>query len=383
MRASRSNQAPRAVWPRRFARIARRILVRGIVALALLFGVALSAFDATDMVRAAEPPSLAALAGDDLLRAALYAAPRRLASGDAPDGAMSVNAAWERGERDTWFIEQQRYGADFVTAGLFTGDGATVERGWRILQWGFAHQGSDGDFPGTGDAYHSTSFFVEATARALLLMKQTDPERYASRIAELTPKVMAAAHWMLRPDVAAHGEANNQPYTHRRYLVAAALGETGALLGDRPLLTAAQAYARDGLALQTAEGVNPEKGGGDVNYQATGVLFAARYLTVCADSALRDDLAGMIAHALAWEAGKTDDTGTVDASDSTRTGLEAGRSGATKTVDYPTITQAFAFGSAVTGDASFGEVAARIAIGRGWVPAVPSDEGARCDGGTE
>jgi len=108
MRASHCNQALRAVRLRRFALIALRTRVRGIVALAPLFGIALPAFSATHRVRAAEPPALAALAGNDLLR-------------DAPDATVSVNAAWERGERDTWFIEQQRYGADFVTAGLFTG----------------------------------------------------------------------------------------------------------------------------------------------------------------------------------------------------------------------------------------------------------------------
>lgn len=351
---------------RRFA-----LVVRVVFTLVLLSRVAPLADGVRQRVRAAEPPALATLAGDALLRATLYVMPARLASGDAPDGAVSVNAAWERGERDTWFVEQQRYGADFVTAGLITGDDATVERGWRILQWGFAHQGPDGNFPGTGDAFHSTSFFVEATARALLLMKQTDPERYANRIAELTPKVMAAAHWMLRPDVAARGQAGNWPYTHRRYLVAAALGETGALLGDRPLLIAAQAYARDGLALQTAEGVNPEKGGSDASYQAVGALFAARYLTICDDSTLRDDLAGMIAQALGWEAGEVDVMGVVDPQGSTRTGVEAGRNGATKTVDYPTITQAFVFGSIVTGDASFHEVATRIAVGRGWIPLSP------------
>lgn len=42
-------------------------------------------------------------------------------------------------------------------------------------------------------------------------------------------------------------------------------------------------WARQGLALQRADGTNPEKGGYDTGYQMVGVLMSLRYLPVCAD----------------------------------------------------------------------------------------------------
>jgi hypothetical protein len=313
------------------------------------------------------PPSLYSVVKDDLLEKGLYRKPGRLVSKVAHSGAVSVNAEWEGGRRRTFFIEQQRYGADLIQAGLVRKDEALVRQGWKLLKWGFDRQGTDGSFPGTGDPFHSTSFFVEAAARALLLHKQSGWPGAEDLTNRYGPTVAAAARWLMRPDVARRGRKNNAPYTHRRWLLAASLGQTAVLVGDRQMAQAAADYAREGLGLQTEEGVNPEKGGADVSYQAVGVLFAERYYTVCPDAALRAAIKKMIVQALRWELGRIDERGRVSPVGSSRVGREVGRTGTVKKVDYKSLVQALVVATALTGDGAYKEVAARVAVAVKWV----------------
>jgi hypothetical protein len=280
-----------------------------------------------------------------------------------PNGAISVNAEWEAGKSPKWFIEQQRYGADLIEAGIVLDEEARFREGLLVIRWGLQRQGEDGGFPGTGDPFHSTSFFVEAFARSILLLKQSgrDPSTIDAKSVQ---KLKAAAEWLMKPEVARRGENNNIPYTHRRWLLAAALGESAAVTGDRAMALAAERYAHEGLGLQTEEGINPEKGGGDVNYQAAGILFAARYYTVCTDAALRGRIRTMIEKGLRWELTNVDSHGDVSDATSTRAGKEKGRSGAVKKIDYKVIIEVFTFGSAITGDATFEKIAAKIDLER-------------------
>ena len=311
-------------------------------------------------------PTLFDTASNALLTAALYESPSRMASGIAADGAVGVNADWEEGGSPSWFIEEQRYGADFVQAGLVTGNTALVGRGWQILEWGFAREAPNGSFPGTGDAFHSTSMFVEAGARALLLEVQSGSPEAAQLVAQYLPKVDASARWLMTPSVAAKGDANDAPYSHRLWLLAAALGETAALTNDPATMSAAEGYARRGLSAQTADGMDPEDGGGDASYQAYGILLAEHFATVCPDPDLRAEVGSIIVHGLNWEEQWIDPAGHVSIAGSTRTGVEDSRAGTVKTIDYKTIVQAFSVATTVTGDPSYRSVASAVASGRGW-----------------
>jgi hypothetical protein len=304
---------------------------------------------------------------DPFLARALYSTPNRMASQIAPSGAVGVNASWESGQSPIWYIEQQRYGADFVQAGLVQHDADLTRRGWQILDWGLARQSPDGGFAGTGDAFHSTSMFVEAAARALLLEKQSGAADFPTLSTQYLPKIEASVRWLTDPAVAVKGQVNDLPYADRRWLLAAALGQTAALDGDPALAAAAESYARDGLAMLTPEGILLEKNGGDVTYQGVGVLLAERYATVCTDPGLRAQTVDLINRALRWEMTRIDANGTVSIDDSTRVGQETSRSGAIKTVDYKTIVQAFALGSAITSDPTYEDVATLIATGRDWL----------------
>lgn len=149
--------------------------------------------------------------------------------------------------------------------------------------------------------------------------------------------------------------------------MAAALGETSELLGDRHLEAIAESYARDGLALQTPDGVNPEKGGSDSSYQPVGVLFACRYYYVCHNESLRDEIKQMVLRAMQWELTKVGRTGDVSTEGNSRVGTEVDRRGKLKGIDYKAAVQAFVLASKVTGEKGFYEAAERISRGRRWV----------------
>jgi hypothetical protein len=90
------------------------------------------------------------------------------------------------------------------------------------------------------------------------------------------PTAHSAALWITDPKNEIPGKKKNMPFTRRRYLVAAALGETGVLTSDSSLVRASEAYVRDGIALQSANGYNPERGGWDSSYHAKGMAYACR-----------------------------------------------------------------------------------------------------------
>lgn len=100
---------------------------------------------------------------------------------------MSLNREWEAGKRESFFIEQQRYGADVIETGVILGDEDLVAEGIRMIDWGFERQGGDGSFPGTGDEVHSSSLFIEAAARAGLALERYKPRAYR----ETHPRVAA------------------------------------------------------------------------------------------------------------------------------------------------------------------------------------------------
>jgi hypothetical protein len=326
---------------RGFAATAKRVL------LSLTVG-------AWGLILPARAVTLRDLVADPLLVGSVYHRPVT----DQVDaaGAVGIN----RKGAQPWFIEEQRAGADFVQRGLAVGQSDWIATGWRILDWGIARQAADGSFPGTGDPFHSASFFVEALARALLLESAAQtPVRVAA--------LRRAAEWLVRPDVTKRGEAHNRPYAHRRWILAAALALTARVTGEETFMAAARSYACDGLGLQTAEGINPEKDGADVGYQMVGVVMAARYAAVDHDSDIRRAVIAMIERAARWQAARIRPDGAVDTTGSTRIGMEAARDGQVKGVPYLTVVEGLVYAARLTGDVLFRDVAERVARRR-WRP---------------
>ncbi len=332
-------------------------------------------------VAASEPvPALDFLSICDspLLVEAIYHSPKRIVSGVSETGAVSVNGDWEKGKRPDWFIEQQRYGGDLLQAGVVLKDHDLIRQGIKIIAWGFSKQAPDGSFPGTGDPLHSVELFIEGTARGVLLLREAKMEEFAPFVAEVIPKLRLAALWMIEPQVATPGRDKNLlPFTHRFFIRAAALAQTARLTGEDRLAQAAAALAREGIARQQPDGIDPERGGFDASYQVVGVLMAGRYEALCDDPALRADLKNLIVRASDYELTKIDPAGHVDLQDSTRTPKEIGRTGKAKTFDFKALAQAAVMTSALTGDVRYADAARRALVACGWLTATGGNVPAR------
>jgi hypothetical protein len=274
----------------------------------------------------------------DFMQKTAYRRPDHIATDISSSGAESrVNIDWDRNAHlGKWFIEQQRYGGDAVDGGIAKRDTPTIERGLKILHWGFEQQQEDGAFD-CPDSFHSTSFFVESAAHAcLMLLTSPYAERYKHEIDWMLPHLYQAAKWMIKTRIESMGRQRNLPYTHRRYLVGAALGETGVLCQDNDLIQRSKAFVYEGFALQDPSGINPEKGGSDTSYQAAGLYYAERYYDIVADNEIKPQLLDMLRKGNQWLTTRIQPDGTIDATNNTRTGTdqELSRNGIPKTVNY-------------------------------------------------
>ncbi|MEM7476821.1 MAG: LamG-like jellyroll fold domain-containing protein [Planctomycetota bacterium] len=282
-----------------------------------------------------------------LMVGAIYSDSSQLSSEPSAYGAIGVNIDWENGSANEFFIEQQRHGASWIAAGIQSGVQSTVDTGELILDWGFQQQhASDGSFPGTGDAVHSTSLFLEATTRASVLLNHANSH---SAPATWGAKIQQTAAYMSDPAVTEpQKDVNLEPFAHRYFLRAAALEMAASLAGGNAGLSAeAQSLVNQGLATQDVQGVLPERGGFDFNYQGIGLTYLGRYYQFASDAQIKADIAQSMTDQLAQFTSRVDSLGNVDVSDSTRIG-EPSRSGAPKNLETKNLIEGFLYASAVT-----------------------------------
>ncbi|MEH2286665.1 hypothetical protein [Nostoc sp.] len=298
----------------------------------------------------------------DLIANVLYPRLSDLHKSMMTNGANGANVLWIRNQARNWYIEDQRYGEDLIIGGLVKNDPQAIEAGFKMFDWGFAHQANDGSFFITGDRFHSTSFFVEAVAHTLLVIQQSPySEKYADQVAKYKPLVHRAARWMIKPNIWKIGIGRNKPYTHRRYLVAIALGLTGKLTGDQELIEYAHKSLKDGLSLQRPDGVNPEKNGHDSSYQMVGVIYAQRWVTYFPQDEITPKVVAMINKSLLWEQTRMLPSGEIITEGNTRTaGQEKGRSGKVKSMDRRPVLRAFAYWASVTNNQKWEESARKL-----------------------
>jgi len=298
----------------------------------------------------------------DFARTALYQGGPGIGLSMTPGGAFGMNAIWESTHKGKWFIEYQRVCAEAIGAGLALGNDAAIERGLKMIEWGFAHMETDGSFK-CDDAYHSASFFLEAAAYGLLLLEASPThEKWKPRIEALKPLLAKCAHWMAKPSVAIPvWNGVQKQFSHRWFACAAALGESGVLLHDKKLLLKARPLLQGGIRSQLASGIYLEKGGFDSGYQAAGMIYATRYYALVADGADQAALKRSLNKGMAWLVSRIRSDGTVSAEGNTRTaGQEVGRSGNVKGVEPKFVVRALGFWAALTNDAALSSVARKV-----------------------
>ena len=276
-------------------------------------------------------------------------------------GANSLNLAWEKHRDRKWYVELQRDGGRWVLAGIAHRNPDAIAWGLKQLQWGFAQMADDGSFA-CDDAFHSASFLVETTAHSILSLEASPyATSFEAQIQALKPPLLRCALWMSSP--ANHRAAANQRiYTHRRFLVAAALGQT-AMIHDHGLLQkAAMEFLRDGIRLQREDGAFPEKGGHDSSYHAVALIYLQRILFAFPVEWQEKEWSEALERGMTWLRQRIDEQGRVDVRGNTRTGLgqETGRSGAIKQVNLPEVATALLYYSIRKDDPSYEALARKV-----------------------
>ena len=280
-----------------------------------------------------------------------------------PTGACGTNAAYEAGQASSFFVEQQACAEDVLIPALLDQDVPAIETALRALDWAFAHQSPDGSFRGGTDTFHSTSVFLPAAARVVLLLRQSPlGAQYAARLDGYVQPLQRAAEHLARPDVLAVGRSGNEPYGHRRFLVGAAIGLVADLAEDPLLTSTARSLFEEGMALQRPDGVIPERGGPDSHYQAYGMTFALTWLTHNRQDPVAGRLAAALDRASAWEASRVGPDGAVSIEGNTRTaGQERNRDGSPKKLIYHSVIRALGGWAVLRSSPSLHATAERVA----------------------
>lgn len=280
-----------------------------------------------------------------------------LSAGDKPDAQGFTGGNRTLGR---WLeAGPQRGSCRAVIAAVVAGDLAAADDAWRGIDVAFAHQRADGGFEAdtrpNGEsarpfpaAVETAFFFLQELGRAILVIRESPHEaHFKIRLEALEPKLrracafMASGYDTILPH---HGHAVN-----RVIIAAKAFGTCGLALHDDKLVARARELIAYALTRRDAGGVFVEKGGRDSSYNAVSILFG-EVLALHLDL---PEFEAALPAAVAWQISRVRETGEVEITGNTRTGvgLEPGYDGKPKNVNYGEVSMALTIYGVVHNDA--------------------------------
>ncbi len=336
---------------------------RGSAILALLLGLSLGSLAATIWAGDASPSPVREY---DILRAFPPGRLEALSRGDYPDergltGGNRAHGSWlEAGP--------QRGSCRGVIAAVVAGNLAAADDAWRGIEVAFAHQRPDGGFEaemrpnGTsakphGAAVETAFFFLQELGRAILVIRQSPHEaHFHARIAALEPKIRRACEFI----TAGYDTiiANSSHAVNRIIIAAKAFGTCGLVLHDEALVATSRKLIAHALTLRDKDGVFIENGGRDSSYNVVSILFGQ----VLALHLPLPEFEAALPAAVAWQLTKIRETGEVDVTGNTRTGVgkEKSYTGQPKNVNYNEVVLALTYYGLVHRDAAALAAADRV-----------------------
>lgn len=236
----------------------------------------------------------------------------------------------------------QRGSCRAVIAAVVADNLRAADDAWRGIDVAFAHQRPDGGFEAEtrpngdsarsqGPAVETAYFFLQELGRAILVIRQSPHEaHFHARIAALEPKIRRAC------DFTSAGYdtiiAKSTKAVNRIIIAAKAFGTCGLVLHDEALVRTSRRLIAHALTLRDKDGVFIEHGGRDSSYNVVSILFGQ----VLALHVPLPEFEAALPAAVAWELTRIRDTGEVDVTGNTRTGVGRERSytGQPKNVNY-------------------------------------------------
>lgn len=242
----------------------------------------------------------------------------------------------------------QRGSCRAVIAAVVADDLAAADDAWRGIDVAFTHQRNDGGFEAEsrpngasakshGAAVETAFFFLQELGRAILVIRESPHEaHFHARIAALEPKLRRAC------DFISAGYDTIIPksgHTVNRTIIAAkAFGTCGRVLHDEALVATSRKLIAHALTRRDQDGVFIEKGGRDSSYNVVSIYFGQ----VLALHVPLPEFEAALPAAVAWQLTRIKETGEVDVTGNTRTGVgkEKGYTGQPKKVNYNEVTLA-------------------------------------------
>jgi hypothetical protein len=289
-----------------------------------------------------------------------------LSKNDFPDakgltGGNRGNGSWlEAGP--------QRGSCRAVIASVVAGNLPAADAAWRGIEVAFAHQRADGGFEAEirpngksarpfGAAVETAFFFLQELGRAILVIRESPhEEHFRARIAALEPKIRRAC------DFISSGYdtiiANSSKAVNRIIIAAKAFGTCGVVLHDDALVATSRKLIAHALTLRDKDGVFIENGGRDSSYNVVSIFFGQ----VLALHVPLPDFESALPAAVAWQLGRIKESGEVDVTGNTRTGVgkEKGYNGEPKNVNYNEVVFALTYYGIVHHDQSALAAADRV-----------------------
>jgi len=262
-----------------------------------------------------------------------------------PDPAtISTNRAFLECKRDTWGMGGQTFAVDQIEDGVNQHKRSVLEEGVRAVDWGVAvpinshaihelHRDCDGKTVADFGYTHHTTQWLESLSRATYLLASSPwageyrptIERYRTRVNHIAKLETQPANFRYWVDRVRDSYGND--FTHRTFMMAAALG-LASTLAEHPKdakawrATAAD-IARRGVDNQLPNGVNPERGGFDVQYQMYGTWLLELYFSTLGHaSKWRDRVERSIDKAVHWMESRVEPNGQIKIRGTTRICVE-------------------------------------------------------------
>ena len=278
--------------------------------------------------------------------------PGRLAALSAYDQPDAMGLTGSNRTHGSWLeAGPQRGSCRGVVAAVVAGDLAAADAAWRGIEVAFAHQREDGGFDAAirpneqsaqsgGAAVETAYFFLQELGRAILVIRQSPHEaHFHQRIAALEPRIRRACDFISAgyPTII----SSSSHAVNRIIIAAKAFGTCGLVLHDEKLIATSRKLIAHALTLRENGGVFIENGGRDSSYNVVSILYGQ---TLALQVPL-PEFEAALPQAVAWQLTKVRDSGEVDVTGNTRTGVgkETSYSGQPKGVNYNEVVWALTY----------------------------------------
>jgi hypothetical protein len=222
-------------------------------------------------------------------------------------GAESSNIPFATGRAQTFQLNYQHFGVEFLESGLRSENTGPLSEGALILEWGLNQQSLSGAYPRTVAAPYNVGVFLESLLRAKRAVEEYQgaggamPSGYDAFLARLTTDTRSAIDWLGSSSQISQSLKEDRKSSSVTWLLAADFAGASQIFSSPYLASIGDEYAKIAIDLQIHGGGCPEFGELDYNSQAESLLYAMEYANSCSNEELKTHAIDCIRNAAEFE----------------------------------------------------------------------------------